>query len=223
MASQGAASETDGRLVDAAPLPTLRLPSWQRALRHLRHVQLVGLPFEPASSGHLSIELLPLPSSAVRVRLRLRAEHGGVGALLMVVEDAQDATPPALAGRTLCSPASVPCSTHPQWQIRSEELPDGAGALRGAVVVVKQAEPRGGATKAGAVRTVWQRPVRFAELALVVAQDATALRRLLPPTGLLLLSFVDGICAAAQDLSALTEAGLLERCLLYTSPSPRDS
>jgi hypothetical protein len=209
----------------AKPEPTTnRFAAWQRSLRHLHKISLAGLPFEPVSSGHLTVALEPLPPS-VSVRLRLRARGrgrgSGVDALLMVVEDGHDSTvPPALIGTTLCAAAPLPISTHPQWPIDAAALPVGAGALRGVVIVVRQAEPRGSAGAAAASAhgappppiVVWRRTVRFSELAHVVVDDARTLARALPhDAGALLLSFTDGVCLATAELAPLAEAGLLER------------
>lgn len=197
----------------------LRLASWQRSMRHLRSVELVGLPFEPASSGRLVCEVLPLPPAA-RVRLRLRAASGRsdgtkcVDALVMVVADTENVVPPALADTTIFRAPAVPCSTHPQWLIDPAALPPAAGALRGAVLVLRQVDPRGAGADGssdGRSHVVWRRAVRFGELAHIVADDAAQLRQMLPPEGVLLLSFVDGFCAASEELTALVEAGLLER------------
>ena len=124
----------------AAEEAAATLPAFQRALRHVRGVTFAGLPFEPASSAHLTVELLPLPP-ATRVRLRLRARGKGVDALLMVMEESEGNVSSALAGTTLCRTTPVPCTLDPHWPIDPSTLPDGAGALRGMVVVVRQAEP----------------------------------------------------------------------------------
>ena len=198
------------------PLPE-RLPGWQRGLRHLRAVTFAGLPFEPTSSGALSVELQPLPPTA-RVRLRLRARNLGVEALCMVVEDGAEAVPPELAGKTLSRGGPVACSTHAQWLLDPAALPDGAGTLAGALIVVRQAErPNGGAVPAADAaataepRIVWQRAVRFAELPHLVVDDTASLARMLPLSGVLLLRFADGVCGVAGEPAALSEyAGLTE-------------
>ena len=211
---------------------TCRLPAFQRAVRHLRGVTLAGLPFEPTSSAYLTLELRPLPPTA-RVRLRLRASGTKVNALLMVVEDSENGVPAALVTSTLGHTKSVPCSSHPQWPVDPAAMPHGCGVLRGVLVVLRQAEPRsdGGARAhsgaaaacAGPPRIVWQRAVRFAELTHLVVDDVVALRSALPPTGALLLRFVDGVCAAAEDIAVLAQAGLLERVPVAVSAQLKPS
>ena len=183
----------------------LRLPAWQRSLRHLRSIAFAGLPFEPSDHGSLFIELHALPASA-NVRLQLSCSSSGhVSAMPFVV------TAVSAVSGLIHRSALAAFSLRPQWpvDVLAADWQRRAGSLQGCILVLKQAPPRHAPADAEP-HAVLTRRIIFSELTHLQDADAASVCRLLPPTGGLVLEFFDGACACMADLEPLAAAKMLQ-------------